>query len=629
MGPPDVRSYDGGSQGGTRPRHGPLAFESLARPRLAWRDSPASRDGLRRGPIAGDRRARRSGGRGIRPHHGAQPRGRAGHRQEPAAAHGRGHRDRPGIRHRRRLGRRGDPRPVPGRARIFSADELREGGADAHDPALDRAGEILAGQDDPAFAGLPPTDRALRVHRPGDPRAPVGGPRATDRAPARRPPVGRPGQPAPSALPRPDAARTSGLHRDGTSARGGRLGDGARHAARRHGPDGAGPAHPGRSVPPGRDGRDAPPDAGRSGHAGHGRDDPGAGRGRPVRDRGTGPRLPRRRPAPDRRRVVVALSAGRQARPLEHPDARPAARGAPARRRPHGPCRSRHPRPDVPRGRRVRDPARARRPGVRSGGAGRVLRAGGRGRPDHARRRALRRRLHVRPRAGLHVRDELAAAGPAARDPRGGRRAPGRGRRPARPPRWRPSPATRSRPRTSSGAPASRSRPRRRRSRATPRRRRSADRGRARRGLGPGGPGRAAAAPRRRLQRAAPRPRIASRASPSSPRSRTPRTTPRSNARCCSGARRRCDSTISRTAPPCSRRTCASGPRRTATCAWSSPPASSSARRSCGRRWARRSRRRPHESDFEAAEEPFARAAAIAEQLGDTARSRPRRGSSA
>ena len=124
--------------------------------------SPASRDGLRRGPIAGDRRARRSGGEA------------SGHITALSLE------GEPGIGKSRLLltaadiaTARGPPRS-PSRAtrrsaaRSWSRADLLRGRAargqrGPHDPALDRAGEILAGQDDPAFAGLPATDRALRV----------------------------------------------------------------------------------------------------------------------------------------------------------------------------------------------------------------------------------------------------------------------------------------------------------------------------------------------------------------------------------------------------------------------------------------------------------------------------------
>ena len=235
--------------------------------------------------LARDRGGHRGGAQRHRRH---QPRGRARHRQEPAAPRGRRHRGGPRLRHRVGLGRRGDPRPVPARARpLLGRRRCATAPATASSPPSTAPATCSRGLGRPGPRGPQRRGPAAPRHRPGDHGAPDGGAGTAGGAAARRPPVGRPGQPAPPALRHPHAAR-----RCRCSSR-----SAIRPEESAHAPElvtlladmdrmGIVKRHPRRPVPPGRHGRAPPPGARRAGRAGDGGRDPGAGGGRPVRHRG-------------------------------------------------------------------------------------------------------------------------------------------------------------------------------------------------------------------------------------------------------------------------------------------------------------------------------------------------------
>ena len=270
---------------------------------------------------------------------------------------------------------------------LFASESLREGASEAVVEALDRTCRQLSGVDDTGLTGLAPEDRLLRVIDQATISPADGGPRTAHRAAPRRPPMGRPGQPAAPPLCHPDAAVPADVLRDRDPARGIGAHPGAGDAARGHGPDGRREAPSGQPLPPDRHRGAPPPVPRRPGRVADGRRDPDPGRRRAVRRRRARPDVPRGRSAADRRRLLDDRAQGRPARSVERSHAGPAACRAPEGRHARRACRGRDPRPNLPVRRRVRDPRAARSVRLHGGrhrrdaGAGRGRRAadGGRG----------------------------------------------------------------------------------------------------------------------------------------------------------------------------------------------------------------------------------------------------------
>ena len=205
-------------------------------------------------------------------------------------------------------------------------------------------------------------------------------------------------------------------------------------------------------LPAGRHGRAPAPDPRRARRAADGRGDPGPGGGRPVRHRGArraptakpgcsssstarGPS--RRRPAASCRPACRTLVQRRAAHLREDTKERPGGRG--------------DPRPQLPGGRRVRDPGPAGPDRLHGGRGRRAARAGRRRRPARGRRATSSGAdYRVQPRTGPRLRRKLAGPEPAPRDPRGDRRPADRRAITSTRTRCRPSPATPSPPATKS-----------------------------------------------------------------------------------------------------------------------------------------------------------------------------------